>query len=233
MNDDPRETRRRRQPARMRKACRHITFPRFPSARHCTRRKIPHLGCEIRTAALVHQVQDGHCRIARLRKTPAYLDVAPRCRWKTLTEQRYHAAQIMNAPHCGDVSRRAAKPAVTAGNWVVPVDCKAQSVGGPRIVKSRNRNRTAGEELTANRNGRQAWERHTSKHMINAEHVAVVVEERFRSCCQVHGSEHHPDPARIDSVKIDHFADHRAQCCGGDDRLLAEGGKSHSAAPTG
>ena len=75
MNDDARETRWRRQPARMGKARRHVAFPRFPSARYRTRRKIPHLGCEIRSAALVDEVQDRHRRVARLGKTTANLDV--------------------------------------------------------------------------------------------------------------------------------------------------------------
>jgi hypothetical protein len=75
MNDDTRETRRRRQPTRMGKARRHVAFPRFPSARYRTRRKIPHLGCEIRSAALVYKVQDRHCRVARLGKTTANLNV--------------------------------------------------------------------------------------------------------------------------------------------------------------
>src|SRR5271167_94050 len=125
VNDDARETRRRRQPARMRKARRHVAFPRFPSARYRTRRKIPHLGCEIRSAALMHEVQDRHCRSARLGKAPANLDVTAQCRRKTFTEQRNHAAEIMSAAHCGDVSCRAAKATVTPGNRIVPVDREA------------------------------------------------------------------------------------------------------------
>ena len=210
MNDDARETRRRRQPARMGKARRHVAFPSFPSARYRTRREIPHFGCEIGSAALVHKVQDRHCRVARFGKTTANLDVTAQGRRKTLTEQRDHAAEIMSAAHCGDVSCRAAKATVTPGNRIVPIDREAQRVGRARIVESRNRNRTAGEELTANRNGRQSRKRRASQHMIDAKHVPVVVEERFRSSRQVHGSEHHPNATRIDPVEIDDFTDHRA-----------------------
>jgi hypothetical protein len=103
----------------------HVTFPRFPSARHSGRREILHFGWEIRTIPLVHEVQDRHRRIARFRKTTAYLDVAARSRRKTLTEQRYHAPEIMNTTHYSDVPRRAAKPPVTAGNRVVSIDRKA------------------------------------------------------------------------------------------------------------
>ena len=210
VNDHTRETRRRRQPARMGKARRHVAFPGFPAAGHGTRRKIPHLGSEIRRAALMHEMQDRHCRSARLGKASANLDVTAQCSRKTLAEQRNHAAEIMSPAHCGDVSCRAAKATVTPGNRIVPVDREAQRVGRARIVESRNRNRAAGEELTANRNGRQSRERRTSKHVIDAKHVPVVVEERFRPSRQVHGSEHHPNTTRIDPVEIDYFADHRA-----------------------
>jgi hypothetical protein len=210
VNDDARETRRRRQPARMRKARCHVTLPRFPSARYRTRRKIPHLGSEIRSAALMHEVQDSHRRAARLGKTPANLDVTAQGGRKTLTEQRDHAAEIMSAAHCGDVSCRAAKATVPSGNRIVPVDREAQRVGRARIVESRNRNRAAGEELTANRNGWQSRERRASQHVIDAKHVPVVVEQRFRSSRQIHGSEHHSNATRIDPVEIDYFADHRA-----------------------
>src|ERR1700741_4176860 len=119
VNDDARETRRRCQPTRMRKARRHVAFPRFPSACYRTRRKIPYLGCEIGSAALMHEVQDRHCRAARLGKTPANLDVTAQGRRKTLTEQRDHATEIMSAAHCGDVSCRAAKATVTPGNRII------------------------------------------------------------------------------------------------------------------
>jgi hypothetical protein len=66
--------------------------------------------------------------------------------------------------------------------------------------------------LTANGDGRQTGERHTSKHVINAEHVAVIVEERLRAGRQIHGSEHHPDPAGIDAVEINYFTYEDAQC---------------------
>src|SRR6516162_9100887 len=125
VDNDARETRRRRQPARMGKARRHVDFSCFPSARYRTRRKILHLGCEIGSAALMHQVQNRHCRAARLGKTPANLDVTAQGRRKTLTEQRDHAAEIMSAAHCGDVSCRAAKATVTPGNRIVSVDREA------------------------------------------------------------------------------------------------------------
>src|SRR6516162_6167536 len=122
VNDDARKTRRRRQPARMGKARRHVDFSRFPSARYRTRRKIPHLGCEIRSAALMHEMQNRHCRRARLGKAPANLDVAAQCRRETFTEQGNNAAKIMSAAHCGVVSCRAATTTVTPGNRIVPVD---------------------------------------------------------------------------------------------------------------
>jgi hypothetical protein len=53
----------------------HVALPRFPSARYRTRRIIPDLGTEIRSATFVHKVQYRHCRIARLGKTTANLDV--------------------------------------------------------------------------------------------------------------------------------------------------------------
>jgi hypothetical protein len=165
----------------MRKARLHIAFPRFPSARHRILRKIPHLGYEIRSAALMHEMQYRHCRIARLGKTPANLDVTAHCRGKTLAEQRNHAAEVMSAPHCGDVSRRAAKATVTPGNRIVPVNREAQRVCRARVVESRNRNRTTGEDLTSDHHSRQAGERRASQHVIDAEYMPVVIEERFRS----------------------------------------------------
>jgi len=96
VNDDSREPRGWRQPARMRQARRHIAFPCFPSARYRSGRKIAHLGVEIRGAALMHEVQDRHCRRTRLGQAPANLDVAAQCRWKLLAEQRNHAAEIVS-----------------------------------------------------------------------------------------------------------------------------------------
>ena len=75
VNDNARETRRRRQPLRMRKASRDVAFSRFPSARYRTRRKIPHLDCDIGSAALMHEAQYRHCHGARLGKASTDLDV--------------------------------------------------------------------------------------------------------------------------------------------------------------
>ena len=117
----------------------------------------------------------------------------------------------MCAAQRGDVSRGAAKTTVTSpGNRIIPVDRKAQCVGRARIVEGRNRNRTAGEKLTANRDGRHARERRASQHVLDSKHVPVVVEKRFCSGRQIHGAEHHPNATRIDPVKIDDFFNHRA-----------------------
>jgi hypothetical protein len=128
-----------------------------------------------------------------------------------LPEQRNHSAEIMSAAHCIDISCRAAKATMTPGNRIISVDCETQRVGRSRIVESRHRNRTAGEELMANCHGREAWERRAGQHMIDAEHVPVVVEERFGSGHEVDGSKHHSDATRIDPVEIDDLVYHRAQ----------------------
>ena len=80
VNDNARKTRRRSQPARMRKARRDVAFACFPSARYRAGRKIPHLDCEIGSAALMYEVQDRHCRCTRLGKASADLDVTAQCR---------------------------------------------------------------------------------------------------------------------------------------------------------
>src|SRR6516225_10784428 len=171
VNDHTRETRWRRQPAPMGKARRLVAFPGFPAAGHGTRRKIPHLGSEIRRAALMHEMQDRHCSSARLRKASAHLDVTAQCRRKPFTEQRNHSAEIMSAAHYGDVSCRAAEAALSPGNRVVPVDGEAQRVSRARIVEGQNQNRTAGEELMVNRDCRHTRKRRAGEHVIDAKHV--------------------------------------------------------------
>jgi hypothetical protein len=120
----------------MRKARRDVAFPCFPSPRYCTGRKIPHLDCEIGSAALMYEMQDRHCRGTRLGKASADLDVAAQCRREPFTQQRNHPAKIMCTAQRGDVSRGAAKTTVTSpGNGIKPVDCKAQCVGRARVVE--------------------------------------------------------------------------------------------------
>src|SRR5262249_43030160 len=127
VDDHAREARRRRQPARMREARRRVTFSPLSSSRHRGPGQNPHPCCEIGTIALVYEVEDRHRRVARLSQTPVNLDVTARARRKTLAEQRYHAAEIMNAAHRSYVPRRAAKAAMSAGNRVVAIYRKAQS----------------------------------------------------------------------------------------------------------
>jgi hypothetical protein len=194
----------------MRKARRHVILPSFPSTSYRTGREIPHLECEIRSAPFMHKVQDRHRRCTCLRKAPTNVDVAARCRWKTFTEQRHHAPKIISATHYRDVTRRAASTTVTAGSRIVTVDDKAQRVGRSRIAKGRNRNRTAGKQLTANGDSRHAEEGDASQHMINAKRVSVIIEERFRSGRQVHGSEHQPNATGINPAEIDDFLNHRS-----------------------
>src|SRR5215472_7842460 len=98
----------------MRKARRDVAFTRFPSTRYSTGRKIPHLDCEIGSAALMHEMQDSHCCGTRLGKAPADLDVTAQCRRQPFTQQRNHPAEIMCAAQRGDVSRGAAKTTATS-----------------------------------------------------------------------------------------------------------------------
>ncbi len=69
--------------------------------------------------------------------------------------------------------------------------------------------------------------------MIDPEHMSIVIEKSLRSGREVHRAKHHSDGTRIDPVEIDDLADQRAQCGGGDDRLLAAEADSSSALAEG
>src|SRR5947208_5594252 len=103
----------------MRQARGYVASSCLPAPRHSARREILHLGGEVRRIALVNEVQDRHRCIAALGKAPANLDVTVRCRRQALAEQSNHAAEIMRAPHCSDVTCRAAEAAMTSGHRII------------------------------------------------------------------------------------------------------------------
>src|SRR6266446_398294 len=126
----------------------------------------------------------------------------------------------MRAPHGSDVPCRAAEAAMTSGYRIITIDGKAQRVRGASFIQSGNRDRAAAKYLATDRNGRQSRKWRAGEHMIQSEHVPVIVEERLGSRRQVHCSEHQADDAGVDPIEIDGLADHLAQLGGRDDGFL-------------
>src|SRR5437868_266136 len=122
----------------------------------------------------------------------------------------------MRAPHCSDVPCRAAEAAMTSGYRIITIDRKAQRVGGASLIQSANRDCAAAKNLATDRNGRQSRKWRPGEHMVQSEHVPVIVEERLGSGRQVHCSEHQADDARVDPIEINSLADHLAQLAGRD-----------------
>src|SRR6266478_1446405 len=128
----------------------------------------------------------------------------------------------MRAPHGSDVPRRTAETAMTSGYWIITIDGKAQRVRGASFIQSGNRDRAAAKYLATDRNGRQSRKWRAGEHMIQSEHVPVIVEERLGSRRQVHCSEHQADDARVDTIEINGLADHLAQLGGRDYGFLRQ-----------
>src|ERR1700736_4733374 len=137
----------------------------------------------------------------------------------------------MRAPHGSDVSRRAAEAAMTSGYRIITIDGKAQRVRGASLIESGNRDRAAAKHLATDRKGWQSWKWRPGEHMVQSQHMPVIVEERLGSCRQIHCSEHQADYARVDPAKIDGLADHLAQLVNRDENLLPRRRKFGTTAP--
>src|SRR5207244_7514032 len=129
--------------------------------------------------------------------------------------------EIMRAPHGSNVPCRAAEATMTSGYRIITIYGKAQRVRGASFVKNGNRDRAAAKHLATDRNRRQSRKWRPGEHMVQSEHVPVIVEERLGSCRQVHCSEHQAVHARVDPIEINHLADHLAQLGNWDDGFLS------------
>ena len=151
----------------------------------------------------MYEVQDRHCRIARLGETAAYVEFASQGRWEPLTEHGDSAPQIICAPNCGDFPPRPADPAIGGGNRIVTVDHNAQRIGRTGIVQCGNGQSTATEELPVYRHRRQTRQWPAGQHVIGAKYMPVIIEEGFGTGGQVHRSKDDPNSTRIDPLEID------------------------------
>src|SRR5262245_7945578 len=99
----------------------------------------------------------------------------------------------MCATHGSDVARRATEAAMSSRHRIITIDREAQRVRGASLVQGGNRDRAAAEHLSTDCNGWQSWKRRAGKHMVQSEHMPVVIEKRLGPRCQVHCPEHQPD----------------------------------------
>ena len=166
------------------------------------------------------EVQDRHCRVARLRQAATDIDITAKSGRKPLPKQRDPASKVMRATHSSDLSRRTADPAMGSRDWIVAIDGKAQRISRASLVQGGNGDGAAAIELPVDRDRRQTRQRAACQHVIGAEHMPVIVEERLGSRPDIHRAKYDAEGARIDPFEIDRFADQDAQFSGGNNRLF-------------
>jgi len=104
---------------------------------------------------------------------------------------------------------------------IVAVDHKAQRVGRPSIVERGDRHGAAAVALPVDDDRRQPGQRGAGQHVIQTDHMAVVIEIGLGPRDQVDRAQHQPNRTGIDPLEIDRALDQFAQFGGLNNRVAA------------